>query len=252
MSDFFDNEATRWIIGIVVTILLGGIGIVVPYFINRKRKRLWYQTSIYPLVRETLDERIAILFDGEAVPNVYVSIIDLRYKGTEPIMEDDYRTPITFDFGATQILDAEVFETKPDGISGCVSVKDKNRVVFEPIALNDENRIAARVLLTSRNTPRVRGHIIGVKEFQNEDQLSSLRSIVGLVAAPLAAFLISALALAYIAVAYGLKPSVLWVSKSAPVWLNLVQFVAFLVALGLLVRVAWRLINDIRSRGQRF
>jgi hypothetical protein len=134
MSDFLDSEATRWLIGIVVTILIGVAAIAAPAFVNRKRKRLWYWASIYPLVREKLDERITILFDGDAVPNVYVSIIGLRYKGTDPIMEDDYRSPVTFDYEDAQILDAEVFETAPDGINAHTLVKGENKVVFEPIA----------------------------------------------------------------------------------------------------------------------
>jgi hypothetical protein len=248
MADFLDNEAARWIIGIVVTILIGVAAIIGPPFIHRKRKRLWYQASIYPLVREELDERITILFDGKAVPNVYVSIIGLRYKGTDPIMEDDYRSPVTFDYEDAQILDAEIFETEPDGINAHTFVKDESKVVFEPIALNDENRIAARVLLSGRNTPKVSGHIVGVKKIV-ADVGSSVRSIFGVMVASAVFMLISVAIFAYGILTYGVVP--VGAEPTAPGWLRASMYVTLAIAIGIQTRAAWLMIKSGR-RGQRF
>ena len=88
--------------------LVGVAAILVLILINRKSKIIWYSTSTHPLVRSRFDERIELLFDGEPVPNVYATIIGLRYQGAEPIVEDNYRTPVTFDFGDARVLDAEV------------------------------------------------------------------------------------------------------------------------------------------------
>jgi hypothetical protein len=84
-------------------------------------------------------------------------------KPLEAIVEDDYRTPVTFDFGAARVLAAEVVDAKPDGLQTNLSGEGgDNRVVLDPVALNDGDSITARVLLTNKSTPKVSGHIVGV------------------------------------------------------------------------------------------
>jgi len=168
MPDFLANEAARWAIGTVIASLIAGLAILVPYLQNRQRKHLWYRVSVYPVVEAGVDQRIDVLFEGSPVPNVYAAIIRLYYAGTEPLVEGDYRTPITFDFGDAKILTAELVSTKPAGINAHVNTTESSAFTLEPVALNDGNRLTARALITDRKYPKVKGHIVGIKELRNE------------------------------------------------------------------------------------
>jgi hypothetical protein len=165
MAEFLNSEVTRWAIGILVTILVAIASLFVPWFLSRRRKTLWHRENSYPLVESGgADERIEILFDGESVPDVYMSVIGLWYRGTGPMVEDDYRTPVTVDFGEARVLDAEIVNASPEGLPARLSVEDSHRVVFSPVAMNDDNVVRARILLTSRRRPpKVTGHIVDVK-----------------------------------------------------------------------------------------
>ena len=167
MPELLANESVRWTIGTVITLLIGVAAIFVPYYLNRERKHLWYQVFVYPVIEERFADRITLLFDGDPVPNVYATIIRLRYQGTDPIVEDDYRTPVTFSFGKAEILSAELVDTAPPGINAAVKSEDVGRIVFEPVALNDGNRLLARVLSTTGEEPGIEGHIVGIKEFRD-------------------------------------------------------------------------------------
>jgi hypothetical protein len=155
----------RWVIVVFVTILIAIASLFVPWLLSHRRKTLWYRESSYPLVeRRRKDERIDILFDGESVPDVYISVIGLWYRGTSAIVEDDYRTPVTIDFGDARVLDAEIVDLSPEGLPARLSVENSHKVIFSPVAMNDNDVVRARVLLTSRRpTPKITGHIVDVK-----------------------------------------------------------------------------------------
>ena len=175
MFELLNSETSRWVVGVIVTILIGMASVFAPRFLNRKRKTLWYRERSYPLVRRGVeDERIEILFDGEPVPDVYMSTIGLWYQGTDPIVEDDYRTPVTFDYGEARVLDAEIVSSSPEGLTAGLSVENARRVIFSPVAMNDGNVVTARALLTSRRrSPKVAGHIVDVKEIKDHREYRS-------------------------------------------------------------------------------
>lgn len=165
MFRLVSGEVIVGIISIVVAILIGIASFFGSRHFNRKCKTLWHRERSYALVeRRRTDERIEILFDGDPVPDVYVSIIGLWYRGTSAIVEDDYRAPVTIDFGDARVLDAEIEDSSPEGLPMGLSVDNPHKVVFSPVALNDNNVVRARVLLTSRRSrPKVTGHIVDVE-----------------------------------------------------------------------------------------
>ncbi len=170
MIRFLDNH-TIGVIGIAVPALIAIAAIVVPILVNRRSKRLWYKRVIYPVIEEEIHERMQVTFDGEVVPNVYVSVISLRYEGPESLIEEHFREPISFDYGEAKVLDVEVIAKHPEGVNPSMNVHAPNKVVLDPLALNDGNEITARVLSTGpKRRPRVMGHIVGIKEFQDFDK----------------------------------------------------------------------------------
>lgn len=198
MSEFFSGETLRWAIGILVSILIAISTLFVPLLLSRRRKTLWYRASSYPLVeRRRQDERIEILFDGESVPDVYVYVIGLWYRGPNAVVEDDYRTPVTIDFGDARVLDAEIVHLSPEGLPADLSVKESCRVVFSPVAMNDDNVVKARVILTSRRTPKVTGHIVEVKIRDHREHKTfpdiMVRALIGTAVLGMALFLIGSI-----------------------------------------------------------
>ena len=190
------------VVGLIIATFAAGV--ISAFLITRYRKRrLWHWSSVLPLVQENWNEKIIVQFDRgdrkEEIPNLYMCIIGLRYKGRPAIRVDDYGTPVTFDFGDAEVLDAEVFETEPrrmdakvltkaDTDAGAVDENEgvkKNVAVLKPMIFTNKNQITARVLLTQPNPPTVLASITDVEDIQNEDSERDWPTILMLISAPL-------------------------------------------------------------------
>lgn len=141
---------------------------------GRKRKRLWYDADVYSVVGKNLSSRIQVSLDSKVLPDVYVCPVRLLYKGTEPLLKEHFQTPIVFDFGDSQVLDVEVTKTLPEGIKATVYTDKDNKFRFNPVALNNDSLLYARVLLTKRALPKATSHIVDVPPIQHMSQRNSL------------------------------------------------------------------------------
>jgi hypothetical protein len=136
-----------------------------------RKRRLWYWSSVSPLVQENWNEKIIIQFDRgggcrEEIRNVYTCIIGLRYKGRPAIRVDHYGTPVTFDFGDAEVLDAKVFETEPRRLDAKVLIKadmdagavdvdgnevvDKGVVVLKAIKITNKMAVLKPMILSNQ------------------------------------------------------------------------------------------------------
>ncbi len=163
-----------YVYGPATVLVSAVIATVTSLYVNRKRKRIWFNANVFPVVGQSLSSRIKVSLDGDVLPDVYVCAIKLLYKGSEPLLEDDFRSPITFEFGDSQVLDVEVTRTEPNGIKAHAYADKKNNFKVDPVALNDNNRVYARALLTKSAQPKVSTHIVGVKRIQHESQRNKL------------------------------------------------------------------------------
>lgn len=85
VMDFLDSERIRWIIVTLVPLVVGSGVIFGPWLLTRRRKNLSYRTSVYPVVIEGLEEQVELLFQGQHVPDAYVSISRCITGGMNPL-----------------------------------------------------------------------------------------------------------------------------------------------------------------------
>lgn len=173
MTELLQSIPT-WVYGPIAVLVAAVIATATALYVNRKKKRIWYSAEVYPVVGKGLSSRIQVSLNGKILPNVYVCAVSLLYKGTEPLLEEDFRTPITLEFEDSKVLDVEVTDTEPTGIRATVYTNKDSEFRFDPVALNDNSRLYARVLLTRRALPKISAHIIGVKLIQHESQRDNL------------------------------------------------------------------------------
>lgn len=174
MVEFLQSIPT-WVYGPVAVLVSAILTIATTLYVNRKRKRLWYGASTFPVVGERLSSRVQVSVGGEVLPDVYVCAVKLLYRGSEPLLETDFRTPINFEFEDTKVLDVEITETEPTGVKARVYTDKEHRFRLDPVALNHNTRLYARVLLTKPARLDVSSHIVGVK-VQHESQRDKLRN----------------------------------------------------------------------------
>ena len=168
--EFLKDPTTRWLIEMTIVIVVGATPLAVNLFVNRNRKKLWYKRWIFPVMdRDRTTDGMDISLDGESLSNAYVSIIGLRYEGSDPVTEDDYRQSIRMDYEHTRILEATVLETYPEGIKPAIRLQDSGCITLEPLAFNNRNEVVIRVLLSEApdNGPKVTGHIVGVEKLED-------------------------------------------------------------------------------------
>jgi hypothetical protein len=238
MLEFLDHGNVKFVISTLIAVVVGLGAIFNQHILARRRKTLWYQTSVYPVVIEGLEEQVELLFHGQHIPDAYVSIITLHYRGNAPIIEDDYRVPVSFDFGDTKVLSAEVISTQPTGINATLTLWDGNRVELEPIALNDKNRIEARVLTTDPTHPTVSGHIVEVNEIRDQDQAWPWRRTFEFA---LAGIMLLGMILFIIGTPKGATPASSTLSPLGAIGLTL----AFTGSIGVLFVIGRKIVGDI-------
>lgn len=157
-----------------IAVLVSAVATVATtLFVNRKQKRLWYSSDTVLMVGEKLSTRVQVSVNGESLPQVYICLVKLLYRGSEPLLETDFRSPIDFEFEDSRVLDVEITQTNPSGIKARTRNDKDNRFRLNPVALNDNTRLYARVLLTNPAQLNVSSHIVGVK-IQHESQRDKL------------------------------------------------------------------------------
>ncbi len=140
---------------------------VLIYVLQRRKKRLSYEilsNSTLMTMREELEGRLEIRFDGEQVSNLHILEFKLFNSGNVPIASTDYERKLEFDCGdEANVLSAEVTETVPADLNATIALVD-NKIVCEPLLLNSKDSVSIKALISDYDgglTSRAR--IIGVK-----------------------------------------------------------------------------------------
>ena len=170
MLDFLRDTFWQWTITIIVTVVVGVLAATIPVYLARARKRLSYMTFSWPLVEDPLDSRVQMLFDGQPVRDVRIVVIDLRYRGSAPVREEDYARPVSFDFGEdARVLSVEVNAKKSDDIDVTFTTEDPSTVRLNPVLLNDKDYVSIKMLVPHYGgPPSVSGRIAGIRELRDE------------------------------------------------------------------------------------
>jgi hypothetical protein len=113
-------EDPAWVAVIVAAIALP-LGVAVPFAVARwqkGRKALGYGASASSLVRDTARGRLTVFFADREVSTVSLVTVTLVNTGTQPIRREDFDSPLRIGYGSgAEVLDAEVVDTEPAGLS---------------------------------------------------------------------------------------------------------------------------------------
>jgi hypothetical protein len=153
---------------------LAGVGAIVAafwvYVRQRRRKELAYQiVSLSRLLQpETARiKRLQLTYDGSLVSDAYLFLIRLTNTGNEPIVRDDYETPILVCFSPSPIvLDVELIASSHPNMIAQLERRD-GQVAVHGLLLNPGDYVALQILLDGQPDQwTVEGRIAGVTEIK--------------------------------------------------------------------------------------
>lgn len=148
----FIQQHYAWLIGILAA--LTGVYISLSVTRRRSRKALSYSVLVdTPLVakrRNSLGDKLKILYEDEQVDNVYLVQVVVRNSGGQPIVVADYEQAITLLFGDNDtIFEAEVSDSYPLEFTPKLST-DKCTIRVAPVLMNPGDQVTIKVLLAKR------------------------------------------------------------------------------------------------------
>jgi hypothetical protein len=178
LLDFLRDNVWQFVIG-----FLGLVFGFIYYLLQRQQKRLSYEVLTNTLlvsVKEEVESRLQILFDGEVVHDVRIVVIRLTNTGNVPICTSDYEVPISLDFGSdSRLLTAQTIDTSPDNLEAPITM-ETTKAVFAPILLNSRDSITIKVLVSGFNNQLVvGGRIVGVRAITEKAVYPALATLLG-------------------------------------------------------------------------
>jgi len=151
---------------------------IVLWLVNTRDKKLSLEIlSDTPLVTssEELVEHVHIFSAGDEVRNVRLIEAKIVNAGHVPIRVSDYAEKISLEFTDGKVLSAHVMESLPESLAnntkdGAALVEEvrENGIIFKPVLLNPGNYFLVKVFVcsSSSSSPVLKGHIEGIKHFQ--------------------------------------------------------------------------------------
>lgn len=163
------NTTAQWAIGILVALVLFIAGAFVNRYFSKTRKDLSYGRSRWPLIKDEVGSRLQLHFDNKPVGDVSIVMVNLMYKGNEPIRREDYEQEVNFDFeDGARVLSAEVVDVNPGNMKTILVSDSDTQVRLEPVLLNDGNSMTIKMLVENcEKAPSINGRIAGVQRLRN-------------------------------------------------------------------------------------
>lgn len=164
-------------VGVLVAVVLGLVSIWIGYLAVRK-KLLTYEinsASELATIKDDLNGRVSVLFDGKPVINTQLVILTLTNNGTLSISSNDFETPITVSFGKEiQLLTYSTEKERPVGLKPVLK-ETNNEIVIQPLLLNVGDHFSIKALVAGGIAkPVVTARIQGVREI-SEHHLSNVQ-----------------------------------------------------------------------------
>lgn len=147
------------IIAVVVMILI--------FFAQRKGKKLSYEiTSNSQLlgVKDEVQGKVQILYEGKEVRNVHLLTIKFINNGGHSISSSDYEYPLSISIDPiSRILTHEIVNEDPKNL-GINLRKEENKIIINPVLLNIKDSFCIKMLVSDfQGRPEIEGRISGVK-----------------------------------------------------------------------------------------
>ena len=136
-------------IGALLALLAITITLII-FFLQRKKKKISYEVSKFPLLsfREELEGKFKIYYEDNIVKNVLSIVIKFYNTGNQPISSNDFERNLSIEFEKkAKILSSSICHTEPENLSAKMNI-DNNRIVFDPLLLNPKDCFTVRSLVT--------------------------------------------------------------------------------------------------------
>ena len=121
------------------------------YFLQRQRKSLTYEVlskSSLLTVREELENRLQVLYDGEPTRDICLLVIRIINSGTEAIASRDFEKPICIGTGPTsKILSAAITGVEPENLDVRIFAAESSATI-DPLLLNPRDSIEIKLLVS--------------------------------------------------------------------------------------------------------
>lgn len=164
-------------VGVFVAVVLGLGSIWIGYLAVRKKSLTYEVISASELatIKDDLNGRVSVLFDGQPVNNTQLVILTITNIGTLPISSHDFETPITVSFGKeVQLLTYSSEKESPVGLKPELAGTNAE-IVIQPLLLNAGDHFSIKALVAGKTAkPVVIARIQGVKEI-SEHHLSNVQ-----------------------------------------------------------------------------
>ena len=153
-----------------VLAVLALVATFVVYALQRQRKGVSFEvlsrTNLLT-VREELEGKLEVLYEGHAVRSLSVLVIKVWNSGNQPIKSDEYERPISFCVGqSAHILTADITAAEPSGLLASAR-SSTNTVTIDPTLLNPGDSVTIKLLVRDlEGQLRPDARIVVVKEVQ--------------------------------------------------------------------------------------
>jgi len=130
---------------------------------------------------EKLADQIDILFDGNKVENVHLTVMNIFNSGNQSILFEDFKNNVTFDFGwDASILSVSVVETEPSSLDPRFLINPRT-VELLPLLLNGGDNFTVNFLVSNCDPDafEVHGRIVGVKDIKLESEVLGVTKNTG-------------------------------------------------------------------------
>jgi len=167
---------TIWqFVGVVLALV--SIFVTVYFSISQYRKKslVYVVMAETPLltVNEELKSKIQVLYQDKPIQDVHLIVLKILNSGQIPILEKDFESSLTFQFGKTaNILSAEIIETSPASFSPTISFQDTT-LSISPTLFNSKDMVAIKILAAQYNgNITASARIVGVSEIKRTGEYS--------------------------------------------------------------------------------
>jgi phosphate transport system substrate-binding protein len=150
-------EATVGLAGLAASV----VGYLAALWLKRKRisYRVHLDTPVGVTPAHGGEIEVEWRYHGEVVADPSFALVRIMNTGSLEIREDDFREPMTLEFGGRRVVDAKVIEA--DDTLMRIVARDKSwppvgdtELVLPKVPLNRKNRIKVLVLLTGKPEPK--------------------------------------------------------------------------------------------------
>jgi hypothetical protein len=165
-----------------VGVVLGIGASVAIYRLQKLNKRLAYEIisrTTLLTVREELENKVQVLYDGSPVQSLTVFLVRVWNAGSEPIRSSDFERPLSFSAAApAQILTVDTAAVLPGSLTPEL-VFEAHSLTVAPMLLNPGDSLTLKVLVKDASAslePDAR--IVGVTRIQEGDGASRRLAVV--------------------------------------------------------------------------